>query len=324
LKIVITGGCGFIGINLVHHLLSEFPEVCVRILDNFHTGTPEDLGSVCQPFDIATDELTVWKKGTGLIQGDVCDADLAFKVCHEADVVVHLAANTGIIPSIENPRMDCQINVGGVFNYLEACRINQVKSFIFASSGAPLGEQAPPIHEEKVPRPISPYGASKLCGEAYASAYFGSFGVKTVCLRFGNVYGPRSKHKDSVVAKFIKQIKNGEDLIIYGDGTQTRDFIYIDDLCRAITSALPVSKAGGEIFQIATNKERTVGEIAEILNQLGEKYFGRQSRIIYADPRKGEVKRNYSDIRKAQKVLEWSPIWRLEDGLEETVKWFTN
>jgi UDP-glucose 4-epimerase len=141
--------------------------------------------------------------------------------------------------------MDCMVNVLGTFNYLDACRKSNVKRFVFASSGAPLGEQEPPIHEEMVPRPISPYGASKLCGEAYCSAFHGSFGVETVCLRFGNVYGPYSTHKGSVVAKFIKQILERETLTIYGDGSQTRDFIYIDDLIRAVWAGVTVPGVGG-------------------------------------------------------------------------------
>ena len=168
-----------------------------------------------------------------------------------------------------------EANVIGTFNMLEAARQNNVKKFIFASSGATIGEVEPPIHEEKVPRPVSPYGASKLAGEAYCSAYYLSFGIKTVSLRFANVYGPLSKHKNSVVAKFLKQAFSGETLEIYGDGSQTRDFIYIDDLIQAIILSVK-SDVGGEVFQIATFKETTVDEIAKkiknlIENEIGEK-----------------------------------------------------
>ena len=131
-----------------------------------------------------------------------------------------------------------EANVFGTFNMLEASRQQKVKRFVFASSGAPIGEVEPPIHEEKAPRPVSPYGASKLAGEGYCSVYYRTFALKTVSLRFGNVYGPRSKHKNSVVAKFFKQAIVGETLEIYGDGNQTRDFIYIDDLIQAICLAI--------------------------------------------------------------------------------------
>ena len=240
------------------------------------------------------------------------------------DAVVHLAANTGVMPSIEDPMEDCMSNVIGTVNYLEAVKLARVKRFVLASSGAPLGEQEPPIHEEMVARPISPYGASKLCGEAYCSAYYGSFGVETVVLRFGNVYGPRSRHKGSVVAKFIKHIFVGEALPIYGDGNQTRDFIFVDDLVNAILLALERPGVGGEVFQIATHREHTVGEVAEVLNKLAEKHLGRKSEIVYEEERKGEVRRNYSDISKARRMLGFEPRFDLETGLEATFKWFLN
>ena len=136
-----------------------------------------------------------------------------------ADVVIHLAANTGVGPSVENPRMDCETNVTGTLNALEAARAAGAGRFVFASSGAPLGVQTPPLHEEMAPHPASPYGASKLAGEGYCSAWFHSFGVETVVLRFGNVYGEGSTRKASVVAKFIKRALAGEVLEIYGDGS---------------------------------------------------------------------------------------------------------
>ena len=148
---------------------------------------------------------------------------------------------------------------------LEAARKNSVKRFVFASSGAPVGECNPPIHEELPCHPVSPYGASKLAGEGYCSAYYRTFGVETVALRFGNVYGPGSGHKNSVIAKFIKQAMNGEPLEIYGDGKQTRDFIYIDDLIEAIRLSATVERIGGNVFQIATNTETTVREMTNKL-----------------------------------------------------------
>ena len=222
-----------------------------------------------------------------LVVGDIRDQRLAEEACRGIDVIVHLAANTGDIPSIENPMEDCTANVIGTVNYLEAARLAGSKRFVLASSGAPLGEQKPPIHENMVPRPISPYGASKLAGEAYCSAYHGSFALDSVVLRFGNVYGPHSNHKGSVVAKFIKHILADEPLPIYGDGNQTRDFIYVEDLVRAILLSLERPGIGGEVFRIATHREHTVGEVAETLNRLAEKHLGRKSEVIYEKERKG-------------------------------------
>lgn len=357
---LITGGCGFIGVNLIYQLLCTASNR-VRVIDNLSVGKREDLAAVCifsevdkivkleirnpnletnskfqctneQEPDQSTKNSTRKADPSSvlghrsseveLVVGDIRDEDLAVKACRGMDAVVHLAANTGVIPSIEDPRGDCTTNVLGTLNYLEAARKNGAKRFVFASSGAPLGDQIPPIHEEMVPKPISPYGASKLCGEAYCSAYYGSFGLETVALRFGNVYGPRSSHKGSVVAKFIKQILERETLTIYGDGSQTRDFIYIDDLIRAVWAGLTVPGVGGHVFQIATHREHTVGKVAEALNRLAEKHLGRKSEIVYEKERKGEVKRNYSDISKARRMLGFEPEWNLETGLEATFKWF--
>src|SRR5262249_16844775 len=154
-------------------------------------------------------------------------------------------------------------NVVGTLNYLEACRRLGVRRFVFASSGAPIGDCEPPLHEEMPGHPVSPYGASKLAGEAYCSAYRHSFGIETVALRFGNCYGPLSSHKNSVVAKFIRQALAGQPWEIFGDGCQTRDFIYVQDVTDAIIRAATVEGIGGEVFQIATNSETTVLELAE-------------------------------------------------------------
>ena len=170
------------------------------------------------------------------------------------DAVVHLAAQTGVPKSLLNPRGDCQLNIVGTLNMLEACRAAQNGAsgprFVFASSNAPLGRQTPPATEDKAPLPVSPYGASKLAGEAYCLAYHGSWGLGTVALRFGNVYGPYSAHKTSVVAKFLDDIETSGSIVIDGDGLQTRDFIYVEDLARALLAALE-SPVKGEVFQIS-------------------------------------------------------------------------
>ncbi len=250
--------------------------------------------------------------------------------------VVHFAANTGVGPPVEEPRADMEANVIGTFNMLEAARQCGTKRFVFASSGAPIGEVEPPIHEEKAPRPVSPYGASKLAGEGYCSAYWRTFGVGTVSLRFGNVYGPRSKHKSSIVAKFFRQSLAGEILEIFGDGTQTRDFIYIDDLIDAVLCALdphPSTAAEtaapanahhpwGEVYQIATARETTVNEIAEEIRRIVEPVTGHPVVIVHAAPRLGDVRRNYSDVTKARNVLGWSPRHDLHAGLRTTFDYF--
>jgi UDP-glucose 4-epimerase len=279
-----------------------------------------DLKTVCRFTEPAYGKSDDPSSQVRLIVGDIKDYDTCHCSCEDVDMIVHLAANTGVAPSVENPRSDMESNVIGTFNMLEAARKKGVKKFIFASSGAPIGECDPPIHEEKAARPVSPYGASKLAGEGYCSAYYRTFGVKTVALRFGNVYGPRSGHKSSVVAKFIRQAMEGETCEIYGDGSQTRDFIYIDDLIDAILKAADADM-GGEVFQIATSKEHTVNEVAGMLrSQLAK--AGITMKIEYGKVRLGDVKRNYSDTSKAKKRLGWEARTELPAGLEKTVAWF--
>ena len=323
---LITGGCGFIGISLVERLLLDTDaNHNIRILDNLSTGTRDDLSSVAPFLEVENiDNLSASLDGIELVVGDILDESLAYKVTKNIDVIVHLAANTGVGPSVEDPRLDCYTNVIGVFNYLDAARINKVPRFIFASSGAPAGEVDPPIHEELPPHPVSPYGASKLAGEGYCSAYNKSFGIDTVILRFGNVYGPRSLHKSSVVAKFIRQALDGETLEVYGDGTQTRDFIYIDDLIDALISSSHFDNIGGEVFQIASGMETTVGEMTDNLINVMKQHGVKDIKVINGEARIGDVKRNYSDTNKAKQRLNWQPKINQEEGLLKTVKYFLN
>lgn len=322
---IITGGCGFIGRNLIKKLTDEGGHF-IRIVDNLSVGTRDDLTVVCEFYETAHEnESFSVPKGSAveLIVGDILDEDLALRATKGMDIIVHLAANTGVAPSVNNPRMDCLTNVIGTLNFLESARLNKVKRFVFASSGAPAGECEPPIHEELPPHPVSPYGASKLAGEGYCSAYFRTFEIETVSLRFSNVYGPLSTKKDSVVAKFIKLAMAGNDLEIYGDGSQTRDFLYIDDLIQAVLCAASVKGIGGEVFQIATASETTVDEIAGmLLKELERSGVAKNVRIHYSEPRLGDVKRNFSDTSKAKEILNWEPEVLLKDGIKKVIDWF--
>jgi UDP-glucose 4-epimerase len=322
-KWLITGGCGFVGRNLIQNLIKH-SECYIRIIDNFTVGTRQGLAQVCRFNEGPVADLNGHAvKGIDLVVGDILDDQLALKVVEGIDIIVHLAANTGVYPSVQNPRSDCLANVMGTLNYLEAARQHGVKRFVFASSSAPVGECQPPIHEALAPRPVSPYGASKLAGEGYCSAYFRTFGIQTAALRFSNVYGPFSEHKESVVAKFIKGVMDGKNLKIHGDGDQSRDFIYIDDLIDAIRLAAGASHCGGEIFQIATNRETTVLELASKILAIFELLnIGSATQIKTSDPRPGDVKYSYADIAKAKRMLNWHPNVSLDEGLRKTVRWF--
>jgi UDP-glucose 4-epimerase len=317
---LITGGCGFIGTSLIRRLLSEGGHK-IKVLDNLSVGSKQDLASVCHFSETPHKDIHT----VDLVTGDIRDPDVCETCCKNIDIVVHLAANTGVPASVENPRVDMESNVVGTFNMLEGARIHDVKRFVFASSGAPAGECEPPIHEELPPHPVSPYGASKLAGEGYCSAYCKTFGVQTVALRFSNVYGSGSTHKSSVVAKFIKQALNKETLIIYGDGTQTRDFIFIDDLIDAVYKAAVIENdIGGETFQIATSRETTIDEITQMLLGVLESNGIDLPGVEKTAPRLGDVKRNFSDTTKAEKMLGWRSKWSLNQGIEQTVQWFLN
>ena len=323
---LITGGCGFIGTNLVKNLVEEGSHF-IRVIDNLSVGTREDLSRVCQftepkPAHLSPQSSTLSPDKVELIVGDILDADLALRTAQGTDVIVHLAASAGVQQSVEDPIIDCTINVLGTLNYLEAARQNNVKRFVFASSGAAVGESEPPIHEEVVPQPVSPYGAGKVAGEGYCSAYFLTYCIDTVALRFGNVYGPLSSHKNSVVAKFIRQAINGEILEIYGDGNQTRDFIHIDDLSHAIRLAAGVDGIGGETFQIASNKETSIVELVQGLLPILSAAGIDGVKSVHAESRPGEIRRNFSDTSKARNLLGWQAKVGLKEGLEKTVRWF--
>jgi UDP-glucose 4-epimerase len=316
MNFLITGGCGFIGANLTRRLLADGHSI--RIADNLSVGRIEDLPETpVRPTALDGN----WSK-LEFVQADILDAEAMVEVAQGAQAVIHLAANTGVLPSIEAPRKDCETNVLGALNVLEACRAAKVGRFVLASSGAPIGNVEPPIHEEMAPHPMSPYGASKLAGEAYCSAYWHSFGLETVALRFGNVYGPGSSHKGSVVARFIRRAMAGEELEIFGDGSQTRDFIFVGDLLDAISAAATRPGVGGEVIQVAAGRERTVGELADVLVGQLESRLGRTVAVVSKDERAGEMRRNWSDISKARRLLDYEPKTPLEKGLRLTIDYF--
>ncbi len=302
-RVLITGGCGFIGLNLIAYLKDKSISDLV-VLDNLSMGSKDSL----KEFDVE------------FCEGDIRDITLVEKLMSSVDSVIHLAADTRVIESIENPDYNFDVNVVGTYNLLRAARKSNIEHFVLASTGgAIIGEVDPPVHEGMVPRPVSPYGASKLFAEGYCSAFAGSYDMKTVALRFSNVYGPRSYHKGSVVAAFYKRIIKGQPLIVYGDGTQTRDYVYVDDICAAIYKAL-LLKRGGEVYQLGSGKETSINElIREIKDIIGDKYY---IDVEYQPFRKGEIRKNYADISKARKMLAYDPKVKLKVGLKMT--WETN
>jgi len=302
MNILITGGAGFIGLNLINSLKIS-GGYQIKVLDDFSLGSRAYL----KEFDVE------------IIEGDVRSEAAVDQAMEGVDAVVHLAADTRVIESIENPDHNFKVNVDGTYNLLRSARSNNVKSFIFASTGgAILGNAQPPIHEQMLPKPISPYGASKLSGEAYCSAFSGSYGLKTVCLRFSNVYGPRSYHKGSVVAHFLKSIMAEKDLVIYGDGTQTRDYVYVGDICDGIIKALENEESG--VYQLGTGIPTTINDLIQLIRETVKDDY--PVKVCYADFRDGEVINSWCDIRKAQEKLDFIPAMSLNDGIKCTYEWF--
>ena len=312
--ILITGGCGFIGTNLVKYLYER--RYKVRILDNLSTPSP-----IWTP-DTHLSSLPPLTQSTELLAGDIRDPEMIKKALEGMDAVVHLAAHASVVESLKKPKENWDVNVNGTLNLLEACRHKGVGKFIFASSNAVLGEQPPPVDESKIPQPLSPYGASKLAGEALCSTYYHAFGLNTISLRFANCYGPHSEHNPSVITRFMDWARQGKPLIVYGDGNQTRDFIHAFDICQAIHLALTTLDSENKtqdllLFQIASGVETSVNELADLIRKIDADH---QIPVIYEPRRKGEIERNYSDITKAKKLLGFEPKTTLKEGLEALCK----
>jgi UDP-glucose 4-epimerase len=294
----VTGGYGFIGVNLVRDLAGR--GYSIRILDDLSTGHPEHLEGVSHE----------------TVEGDIRDADAVRAAFDGADAVVHLAASTSVLESVEDPGPTFAINVAGTLSVLHGARQTGVRRLVNASSNAALGEHPPPLDERTLPRPMSPYGASKLAAEAYCCGFAGTYGFAATSLRFANVYGPYSGHKTSVVAKFVRRMLAGEPLTIYGDGRQTRDFIHVDDIVQGIRLALEVAH-DEPAFQIANGRETSVLELVERLGECA----GTPPRIEWLPPAAGEVRRNSSSIELARARLGFEPAFGLDTGLPATWSW---
>lgn len=311
---LITGGCGFVGVNLVKRLLKN-EDNNIRVIDDLSVGLMKNLLAV---------QDSRSENRVEFCRGDIRDELLAMDICKDIDVIIHLAANTGVPVSVEFPREDCIANILGTLNYLEGARHNKVKRFIFASSSAVPGDHIPPYHEKLFARPIAPYGASKAAAESYCHVYNATYGVETVALRFSNVYGPFSDNKKAqLISHFIQAIMDKNPLVIFGDGSQTRDFCFVDDLMDAIESSISTPDIGGHVFQIATNIETPVQTITDIiLDIFREGYCIENIEVVYTDERSGDVSRNFSDVNKAKELLKWKSKVSVEEGIDKTIEWY--
>ena len=297
-RVLVTGGCGFIGANLVPRLLAE--GAAVRVLDDCSAGDPSRL-----------------PEGVELVRGDIRDADAVQGAAEGMAAVVHLAAAGSVVESIEDPARNFDINARGTLTVLTGARLAGAQRFVFASTGGALiGNAPPPVDESSVPRPISPYGASKLTGEGYCHAFQGAYGMSTIALRFANVYGPHSERKRGAVTTFIHRALGGEPITIHGDGTATRDFLHVDDLCAGIVAALRSDVTG--VVHLASERETSIDELARLIQSAA----GTEVPIEHRPARRGEVERNFALARRAAAELGWRATLGLEEGLAATVEWF--
>lgn len=300
MKILVTGGAGFIGSNLVDKLINEGYKVFV--IDNLSSGKKENLN-----------------KKAIFYKADICQLNKILTLFKGIDYVFHLAADPRVMFSVKNPIESHKVNVNGTLNVLYASYKNKVKRLIFASSAAVYGNiKKLPLKEDITPNPVSPYGLHKLIGEYYCKLFSNLYNLETVCLRYFNVYGPRMDPNGPyalVIGKFLKLRKENKPLTIYGDGKQTRDFVYVDDVVKANILAMKSKKVGrGEVINICSGKNYSINYIAKLIG--GKK--------IYLPARKGEIKHALGDNSLAKKLLGWKPEISLEEGIKKCKEYFYN
>jgi len=301
-SVLVTGGAGFIGSHLVDRLVNSGYNV--RVMDNLSTGK---LTNILEHIENGTVDF---------VEGDIKDLEQVKNCVHGVDAVLHLAAVTSVSFSVKNPTLTYETNAAGTLNLLVALAKERVGKFVFISSCAVYGEpQYLPIDEIHPTNPISPYAESKLLGERYCLGFHENKLLKSVALRFFNVYGLRQGLNDysGVITRFVDKLKQGLPLIVYGDGSQTRDFIHVSDIVEAIQSCLENEGAGGQVFNVGSGKPTSINELANTVLSLA----GSDLEVIHKAPREGDITYSYADTSKAKKLLDYKPQTTLNDGLRE-------
>ena len=307
-EVLVTGGGGFIGSHLTEALLRQGHRV--RVLDDFSTGKRENL-----VIDRTFPSLEV-------IEGDIRNLSLCREVIQGADYVFHQAALASVQHSIEDPLTTHSVNVGGTLNLLQAAKEAGVKRVIYASSSSVYGDTPTlPKDEEMLPQPLSPYALQKYVGELYCGLFFSLYGLETVSLRYFNIFGPRQDPASvysAVIPRFIDALLLGRPPTVYGDGEQSRDFTYIDNVVQANLLAMTAKQAPGKAMNIACGKQVSLNQLLGILRgQLGSKVSP-----VHQEPRPGDVKHSLADISRARGILNYDPKVEIETGLKHTIEFF--
>lgn len=323
MNILITGGLGFIGINLIRKI-SKNKKYKLRILDKINKNqSTKILSSVrINHYHLSANFKKKYTTKLQYFSHDLRKSKNLDNILFDTEIIIHLAASTGVLDSFKDPMNDFNNNVLGTLNLLEISRNNNVKKFIFASSSAPLGNVNIPISEILPLKPLSPYGSSKASVESYLSSYFHSYGLSSVILRFSNIYGPGSFFKTSVIAKFIKKIFHKSEIEIFGNGNQSRDFIYIDDVTSAIVKSLNFKKKSCEIFQICSGRQTSINEIINSLKIIVKHKGLAFPKITRIRANKAEIYRNIIINKKAKKELGWYSKETFQNGLTKTFDYF--
>jgi UDP-glucuronate 4-epimerase len=308
MKILVTGGAGFIGSHLVDVLIARGDSVVV--IDDFNDF-----------YDPEIKRANLRKTPAKIVTADVCDSDQIKTIVQteRPDVIVHLAARAGVRPSVLCPELYLKTNIFGTFNLLEAAKCSRISRFVFASSSSVYGatRQFPFREDQVLVQTLSPYASSKLAGEQLCSNYSYLYGLKVVCLRFFTVYGPRQR-PDLSIHKFTRLIANGKPIEVYGDGTVRRDFTFIDDTIQGVVNAIDFEGAPFEIFNLGENQTVELNDVIRLI----EKALGKSAVIDYQPPAPGDMPQTYADISKASRLLSYRPTTLIEDGIPRFVSWF--
>jgi len=307
-KVLVTGAAGFIGSNLAENLLEIGSEVIG--IDNFFNGRIENL------------EDALKFKNFQFFKGDIRDLNFLLEILRDIDIIFHEAAFTSVPQSIQMPESCNDVNINGTLNLLNAARIRDVEKIIYASSSSLYGDSPTlPKKESMVCSPISPYAVSKLACENYMQVFNSIYGLKTISLRYFNVFGPRQRDSpySGVIAIWLGRILNNSNLIIFGDGEQSRDFTYVKDVIQANILASE-HNIEGEIFNIAAGSPMTLTDLAKLMLKLTDK---ENLELTYTEPRPGDIIHSYADISKARKVLGFNPKYSQEQGLIDYFNWYS-